>query len=79
MERQKLELKLIMERENSISYRLATVFELERMRVDLLVNNFTYRSSERKIFITYEPHFRRNYIHLLDVVGGMIFAKIIKR
>ena len=67
--------KLIMERENSISYRLATVFGTsERMRVDLLVNNFTYIAVKEKFLLLYEPHFRRNYIHLLDVVGGMIFA-----
>ena len=66
---------VIMERENSISYRLATVFGTsERMRVDLLVNNFTYIAVKKKFLLLYEPHFRRNYIHLLDVVGGMIFG-----
>ncbi len=66
---------VIMERENSISYRLATVFGTsERMRVDLLVNNFTYIAVKEKFLLLYEPHFRRNYIHLLDVVGGMIFG-----
>ena len=66
---------IIMERENSISYRLATVFGTsERMRVDLLVNNFTYIAVKEKFLLLYEPHFRRNYIHLLDVVEGMIFG-----
>jgi len=67
--------KIIMERENSISFRLATVFGTsERMRVDLLVNNFTYIAVKDKFLKLYEPHFRRNYIHLLDVVGGIKFA-----
>ena len=44
------------------------------MRVDLLVNNFTYIAVNEKFLKFYEPHFRRNYIHLLDVVGGMRFA-----
>ncbi len=67
--------KVIMERENSISFRLATVFGTsERMRVDLLVNNFTYIAVKEKFLLLYEPHFRRNYIHLLDVVQGMKFA-----
>ncbi len=66
---------VIMQRENSISYRLATVFGTsERMRVDLLVNNFTYIAVKEKFLLLYEPHFRRNYIHLLDVVEGMIFG-----
>ena len=67
--------KIIMERENSISFRLATVFGTsERMRVDLLVNNFTYIAVFEKYLKLYEPHFRRNYIHILDVVKGLIFG-----
>ena len=46
---------IIMERENSISYRLATVFGTsERMRVDLLVNNFTYIAVKEKFLLLYE-------------------------
>ena len=42
--------KIIMERENSISFRLATVFGVsDRMRVDLLVNTYLY-CIYRKIF-----------------------------
>ena len=67
--------KVIMERENSISFRLATVFGTsERMRVDLLVNNFTHIAVFEKYLKLYEPHFRRNYIHILDVVQGLIFG-----
>ena len=67
--------KIIMERENSVSFRLATVFGTsERMRVDLLVNNFTYIAVKEKFLLLYEPHFRRNYVHLLDVVEGIKFA-----
>tara|TARA_Y100000591_G_scaffold333225_1_gene374786 strand:+ start:5922 stop:6848 length:927 start_codon:yes stop_codon:yes gene_type:complete len=67
--------KIIMERENSISFRLATVFGTsERMRVDLLVNNFTYIAVFEKYLKLYEPHFRRNYVHILDVVKGLIFG-----
>ena len=35
--------KLILDRENSISFRLATVFGVSRMRTDLLVNDFTLK------------------------------------
>lgn len=67
--------KIIMERENSISFRLATVFGVsERMRVDLLVNNFTYIAFTEKFIKLFEPHFRRNYIHLNDVVEGFVFG-----
>jgi len=67
--------KVIMDRENSISFRLATVFGTsERMRVDLLVNNFTYIAVNDKFLKLYEPNFRRNYIHISDVAKGIEFG-----
>lgn len=67
--------EVIMQRENSISFRLATVFGVsERMRIDLLVNNFTYTAVKEKFLKLYEPHFRRNYIHINDVVSGFDFG-----
>jgi nucleoside-diphosphate-sugar epimerase len=54
---------------------LATVFGVsERMRIDLMVNNFVYIAIKEKYFKLYEPHFRRNYIHIEDVVSGFHFA-----
>ena len=65
----------VMNRENSISFRLATVFGVsQRMRTDLLVNNFTYVATKEKYLKLYEPHFRRNYIHVLDVINGFNFG-----
>jgi nucleoside-diphosphate-sugar epimerase len=56
-------------RENSISFRLATVFGLSpRMRLDLLVNDFVYRAVNDRAVVIFEGHFKRNYIHIRDVV-----------
>ncbi len=44
------------------------------MRTDLLVNNFVYNALKFKKLKLYEPHFRRNYIHIIDVVRAFIFA-----
>lgn len=62
--------KAILERENSISFRLATVFGMSpRMRIDLLVNDFVYRAVTDRTVVVFEGHFKRNYIHIRDVVN----------
>ena len=61
--------RAILERENSISFRLATVFGMApRMRIDLLVNDFVYRAVTDRTVVVFEGHFKRNYIHIRDVV-----------
>ena len=65
----------LMERDNSTSFRLATVFGISpRMRLDLLVNNFTYRALTDRYVIVFEGHFKRNYIHIRDVVQAFNLA-----
>lgn len=60
--------KHLMEHENSISFRLATVFGMSpRMRIDLLVNDFTYRAVYDRFVVLFEAHFKRNYVHVRDV------------
>ena len=59
--------------ENSISFRLATVFGLSpRMRFDLLVNDFTLRACRDGFIVVFEGHFKRNYIHVRDVARAFI-------
>lgn len=59
----------VLQRENSISFRLATVFGMSpRMRTDLLVNDFVYRAVHDRAVVIFEGHFKRNYIHIRDVV-----------
>ncbi|WP_321504050.1 SDR family oxidoreductase, partial [uncultured Methanoregula sp.] len=53
---------------NSITLRLATVMGVSpRMRLDLLVNDFTYRAVNDRFLVLFEPHFKRNYVHVRDV------------
>jgi nucleoside-diphosphate-sugar epimerase len=60
--------KAVLERGNSITFRLATVFGMSpRMRVDLLVNDFVYRAVYDRAVVIFEGHFKRNYIHIRDV------------
>ncbi|MCB5266564.1 MAG: NAD(P)-dependent oxidoreductase [Candidatus Cloacimonetes bacterium] len=65
--------KIILQRENSMSFRLATVFGMSpRMRLDLLVNDFTYRAVKDGFIVVFEGHFKRNYIHIRDVARAFI-------
>ena len=60
--------KELMQRENAVSFRLATVFGMSpRMRIDLLVNDFTYRAVNDRFVILFESYFKRNYVHVRDV------------
>ena len=65
----------VLGRGNSLSFRLATVFGMSpRMRVDLLVNDFVYRAVHDRAVVVFEGHFKRNYIHLRDVVRAFLHA-----
>jgi nucleoside-diphosphate-sugar epimerase len=67
IEKVKIE-KALMEHPGAISFRLATVFGMSpRMRIDLLVNDFTYRAVYDRSVVLFESHFKRNYIHVRDV------------
>ncbi len=67
--------KIVLDRGNSISFRLATVFGMSpRMRIDLLVNDFVYRAVKDKFVVIFEGHFKRNYIHIRDVARVFIHA-----
>ena len=65
----------ILKFKNSVCFRLATVFGYSyRMRSDLLVNNFVETALKKKKLVIFEPNFRRNYIHIRDVVDAFVFA-----
>jgi nucleoside-diphosphate-sugar epimerase len=60
--------KALMQHPNAISFRLATVFGMSpRMRIDLLVNDFTYRAVHDRFVVLFESSFKRNYVHVRDV------------
>jgi nucleoside-diphosphate-sugar epimerase len=67
--------KLLLDSPNTVSLRLATVFGVSpRLRLDLLVNDFTYRAVRDRFLILYEKHFKRNYVHIEDVSRAFCHA-----
>jgi nucleoside-diphosphate-sugar epimerase len=60
---------------NAVTFRLATVFGVSpRMRLDLLVNDFTYRAATDGFVVLFEAHFKRNYVHVRDVARTFLHA-----
>lgn len=65
--------ELILDSKNSITLRFATVFgSSPRMRLDLLVNDFTYRAVNDRFLVLFEAHFKRNYLHVRDAAKAFI-------
>lgn len=67
--------KVILDRGEAITFRLATVFGASpKMRIDLLVNNFVYKALFDRSIVIFEGHFKRNYIHIRDVARAFLHA-----
>ena len=66
--------ELLLKSKNGIVLRLATVFGVSpRMRMDLLVNDFVYKSITDGYLVLFESHFKRNYIHVQDIARTFEF------
>lgn len=67
--------KAVLDAGNSLTFRFATLFGASpRMRIDLLLNDFVYRAVYDRTAVIFEGNFKRNFIHIRDVVGAFIFA-----
>lgn len=65
----------VLERENSTAFRFATAFGVSpRLRLDLLVNDLTYKIMKEGYAVIYESHFMRTFIHVKDIARVFMFA-----
>jgi len=60
---------------NSVAYRYATAFGVSnRMRLDLMPNDFTYQAVKNRNLIVYEGGFKRTFVHVRDMARSIMFA-----
>jgi len=65
----------LMENCTTIAYRFATAFGVSpRLRLDLLINDFTYKAVSQGYMVVYESHFMRTFIHVHDIARSWLFA-----
>lgn len=65
----------IIKTDNVIIYRFATAFGLSpRLRLDLMINDFTFQALKTKHLVVYEKDYRRTFIHVRDMSSSLIFA-----
>tara|TARA_R110002049_G_scaffold119818_2_gene274145 strand:+ start:1159 stop:2100 length:942 start_codon:yes stop_codon:yes gene_type:complete len=65
----------IMKNSNGICLRLATVFGASpRMRTDLLVNDFIYKTMTEGVLVLFQSKFKRNYIHVRDIAKTFLYC-----
>lgn len=66
---------ILLERGNVIVYRFATAFGVSpRLRLDLLINDFTYKAVTEGYLIVYEKHYKRSFIHVYDMGRAFCFG-----
>jgi len=72
--RLKVELEqFLLEQGDCLTFRFATLFGASpRMRLDLLVNDFTYRAVVDGTLVLFEPHFTRNFLHVRDASRAFV-------
>jgi len=67
--------EIVMKRPNSTAYRFATAFGLSpRLRLDLLINDLTFKAVSQGYAVIYESHFLRTFIHVRDIASSFAFA-----
>ncbi len=67
--------KMLLNERKTIAYRFATAFGVSpRMRLDLLINDFTYKALTQGYLVVYEKRFMRTFIHVHDMGRAFLFG-----
>ncbi len=66
---------MLLNERTAVVYRFATAFGVSpRLRLDLLINDFTYRALTQEYVVVYEKHFKRTFVHVSDMARAFCFA-----
>ena len=67
--------RMLLEERSTVAYRFATAFGVSpRLRLDLLINDFTYKAVTEGYLVVYEKHFMRTFIHVYDMGRAFLFG-----
>jgi nucleoside-diphosphate-sugar epimerase len=67
--------QMVLDAGNAVAYRFATAFGVSnRMRLDLMPNDFTYQAVKNKNLIVYEGGYKRTFVHVRDMARSFMFA-----
>jgi len=67
--------KICMDHQNSISLRFATLFGVSnRMRTDLLVNDFVYKALIERSLVLFDSKSIRTYLHVKDAIQAYLLV-----
>jgi len=67
--------KIVRAHPRSIIFRFMTAFGVSpRMRLDLMINDFSYKAVTEQYLVVYEKHYKRGFIHVHDMARAILFA-----
>ncbi|MBN1414680.1 MAG: NAD(P)-dependent oxidoreductase [Bacteroidales bacterium] len=67
--------QITMEKENAIALRFATIFGFSpKMRIDLMVNDFTYKAVKEGVLVIFDSFAKRTFMHVDDAALCYIFT-----
>ena len=67
--------QITLEKENAIALRFATVFGFSpKMRIDLMVNDFTYKAVKEGVLVLFDSFAKRTFMHVEDAARCYMFT-----
>jgi nucleoside-diphosphate-sugar epimerase len=67
--------QIIMEKANAVALRFATIFGFSpKMRIDLMVNDFTYKAVKEGVLVLFDSFAKRTFMHVEDAADCYIMT-----